>query len=73
MRDHLNAMAQQVCARSQSPAVSGRELLLRAFRRADTTRTGDATVQEFTDVWNNPESGLRLMAGAYTRPLFSST
>jgi hypothetical protein len=53
--------------------VSGRELLLRAFRRADTTRTGDATVQEFTDVWNNPESGLRLMAGAYTRPLFSST
>ena len=67
MRDHLNTMAAQVCARSQAPAVYGKDLLLRAFRRADITRTGDVTVQEFADVWNNPETGLRLMVPVQTK------
>jgi len=67
MRDHLNAMAAQVCARSQAPAVYGKDLILRAFRRADITRTGDCTVQEFADVWNNPETGLRLMVPVLMR------
>jgi hypothetical protein len=40
MRDHLNTMAAAVCARSQAPAVYGKDLLLRSFRRADITRTG---------------------------------
>jgi hypothetical protein len=29
--------------------------------RVTTLRAGDVTVQEFADVWNNPETGLMLM------------
>ena len=69
MRDHLTAMSERIYGTARAPAVSGKELLLRHFRRADITRTGDVTVQEFADVWNNPEIGLRLMVPVLTKDI----
>lgn len=62
MKDHLVRKAEYIYKTAHAPAISAKQLLLISFQRRDRYRTGDVTVAEFADVWNNPSNeGLHLM------------
>lgn len=62
MRDHLIRKADYIYRTVHAPAISPKQLLLISFQRRDAYKTGDVTVAEFADVWNNPsKEGLHLM------------
>jgi hypothetical protein len=56
LKGGCGAVMQRTYAECKAPATTNKSMLRRAFERMDVTRTGDVTVQEFADVWNDAVS-----------------
>lgn len=61
MREHIRRIADRTYAECKAPATTNKSMLSRAFERMDVTRTGDVTVQEFADVWNDAVRKMRIV------------
>ncbi|GLC70429.1 hypothetical protein PLESTF_000972700 [Pleodorina starrii] len=58
MRRHLKFMSDRACSAARAPSALEKDILRQAFWRVDPQRTGEVSIQQFLQVWQNV---LRLM------------